>query len=65
MLSPVISIYVQFETLDAESVVNESLITEVFQPFGHMTGCYIKTNNSSVSYHTPLVRLDKKLVASI
>ena len=47
--SPVISIYVQFETLGTESTANEALITEVFEPFGHMTGCFIKTNNTSVS----------------
>lgn len=47
--SPVISIYVQFETLDTESTANEALIAEVFEPFGHMTGCFIKTNNTSVS----------------
>ena len=48
-MSPVISIYVQFETLDSESRVNEALITEIFEPFGNMTGCFIKTNNTSVS----------------
>lgn len=47
--SPVISIYVQFETLDTDSIANEALIAEVFEPFGHMTGCFIKTNNTSVS----------------
>lgn len=45
----VISIYVQFETLDTETRVNEALITEVFEPFGHMTGCFIKNNNTSAS----------------
>ena len=48
-MSPVISIYVQFETLDSESRVNEALIMEIFEPFGNMTGCFIKTNNTSVS----------------
>ena len=48
-MSPVISIYIQFETLDSDSRVNEALITEIFEPFGHMTGCFIKTNNTSVS----------------
>ena len=48
-MSPVISIYVQFETLDSDSKVNEALITEIFEQFGHMTSCYIKTNNTSVS----------------
>jgi hypothetical protein len=57
-MAPVISIYVQFETVDAESKVTEALITEVFQRFGHMTGCFIKTNNTSVSYVTnEMVRL--------
>jgi RNA recognition motif. (a.k.a. RRM, RBD, or RNP domain) len=48
-MSPVISIYVQFETLDSESRVTESLITEIFEHYGNMTGCFIKTNNTSVS----------------
>jgi RNA recognition motif-containing protein len=42
--APVISIYVQFETIEADAKVSESLIREVFEPFGLLTGCFIKTN---------------------
>lgn len=44
---PVISIYVQFETINSDIRVNETLLTDIFKPFGNMTGCYIKTNNTS------------------
>ena len=45
----VISIYVQFETIDPESQVSEQIISEIFEIYGNMTGCFIKTNNTSVS----------------
>lgn len=48
-VAPVISIYVQFETINSEARVNELLIKDLFEPFNNMTGCFIKTNNTSVS----------------
>jgi hypothetical protein len=35
--------------LGNECKVNEALIKEIFEPFGNMTDCFIKTNNTSVS----------------
>lgn len=43
-MSPVVSVYVQFETVDSEARVSEHVIREVFEPFGLLTGCFIKSN---------------------
>jgi len=44
----VISIYVQFESNDATVMrVNESFLMQVFEPFGSVTDCYIKSSNYS------------------
>lgn len=41
---PVISVYVQFETISEDVRVSEGVIREVFDKFGHVTGCFIKSN---------------------
>lgn len=41
---PVISVYVQFETIGEDVRVSEGVIREVFDKFGHVTGCFIKSN---------------------
>ena len=46
--SNVISIYVQFESIDINAVkVNEAFLMQVFESFGGVTDCYIKSNNFS------------------
>ena len=46
--SNVISIYVQFESNDASIVrVNEQFLMHVFEAFGGVTDCYIKSSNYS------------------
>lgn len=38
LCSPVLSIYVQFETLQEDARVTETSLREVFEPFGLVTG---------------------------
>jgi RNA recognition motif-containing protein len=43
-VSPVVSVYVQFESISPSARISESGMKLVFEPFGKVVGCYIKSS---------------------